>query len=182
MGGNRPPRRARAAHVGAVALLAALAISACDNDEPTANDVVGPADAITATIAWQAGEQEPVLNDDGEAQLPVIFVVAGDGATIDVGVQADVAAATVDWATVRFADDVAETFDPDVEGEPVRDQGAMLLLGPMPEPAPSISLDLVRYSAIDDGEPFVLEITSDTTSTDTDNSTPGASVTAVTPP
>ena len=37
--------------------------------------------------------------------------------------QADVAAATVDWATVRFADDVAEAFDPDLEGEPVRDDG-----------------------------------------------------------
>ncbi len=182
MGGNRPPRRARSAHFGAVALLAALAISSCDSDDPTANDVVGPADAITATIAWQASEQEPVLDDNGEAQLPVIFVVAGDGATIDVGVQADVAAATVDWATVRFADDVTETFDPDVDGEPVRDDGAMLLLGPMPEPAPSIELDVVRYYAIDDGEPFTLEITSDTTITDTDSSTPRASVTAVTQP
>ena len=62
------------------------------------------ADAITAIVAWQAEEQEPVIDDDGEPQLPVIFVVAGDGTTIDVGVQADVAEATNDWATVRFAD------------------------------------------------------------------------------
>ncbi len=156
--------------------------AACDSDDPTANDVVGSAEAITATIAWQAGEQEPVIDDNGEARLPVIFVVAGDGSTIDVGVQADVAAATVDWATVRFADDVTETFDPDVDGEPVRDDGAMLLIGPMPEPAPSIELDLVRYYAIDDGEPFALEITIDTTITDNDSTTPRASVTAVTQP
>ena len=159
----------------------AVALIGCDRDDPPAADVVDSADAITAAVAWQADEQEPVLDDNGEAQLPVVFVVAGDGAAIDVGVQADVAAATVDWATVRFADDVTETFDPDLEGEPVRDDGTMLLIGPIPEPAPSIELDLVRYDAVDDGEPFRLEITAgiepDGTGPD---DRPRASVTAVT--
>lgn len=166
-------------------LLAVFAVAACDSGADESSDVVGSADAITAAVAWQAGEQEPVVDDDGEAQLPVVFVVADGGATIDVGVQADVAADTVDWATVRFADDAADTFDPDVEGEPVRDDGVLLLVGPMPEPARSIELPLVRYSSIDVGEAFTLEITAETRSDDTDadgTTAPNAIVTAVTQP
>ncbi len=166
----------------AAALLAAFGVAACDSGDPVATDVVGSADAIAAVVAWQADEQEPVLDDNGEEQLPVIFVVAVDGATIDVGVQADVTAATIDWATVRFADQVADTFDPDLDGEPVRNDGAMLLIGPIPDPANPIELELVRYYAVDDGEPFTLEITSDPSTTDTDNSMPRASVTSVTQP
>jgi hypothetical protein len=163
-------------------LLAVLAIAACDDGDPVETNVVDTADAITAIIAWQADEQEPVLDDDGEPLQPVIFVVPDGGATIDVGVQADVAAATVDWATVRFADDVTETFDPAIEGEPVRDNGSMLVIGPIPEPARSIELDVVRYTSVDDAESFKLEITSDASGGDSgDTPTLRASVTDVTP-
>jgi hypothetical protein len=168
--------------VGAVALLVPFALASCDDDE-TAADVVGPADAIVAVVAWQADEQEPVIGDDGEVQLPVIYLVADAGATMDVGVQADVAESTVDWATVRFADDIADTFDPDLEGEPVRDDGVMLLVGPIPEPARSIELALVRYTAHDDGEPFVVEIVSEPAPDDTqDDPAPRATVTSATQP
>lgn len=168
--------------VGAGALLGAFALASCDGDE-TPSGEVGPADAITAVVAWQAGEQEPVIADDGEVQLPVIFVVADAGTTIDVGVQADVAESTVDWATVRFADDIADTFDEDLEGEPVRDDGVMLLIGPIPEPARSIELPLVRYTAVDDGEPLVVEIVSEPAPDDTsDVPTPRATVTSATQP
>lgn len=174
-------RGAWAAQCAAAALLLVLTVAACDGD--TAGDVVGAADAITAIVAWQAGEQEPVISDDGELKLPVIFVVADGGAMIDVGVQAEVAEATADWATVRFADDVSDTFDPGLEGEPVRDEGAMLLLGPIPEPERRIELDMVRYTAADDGEPFRLEITSNTSTVGTGpDPAPRASVTAVTQP
>jgi hypothetical protein len=160
-----------------------LAIAACDDSDPGTTDVVDPAAAITAIVAWQADEQEPVLDDDGEPQIPVIFVASDDGVTIDVGVQADVAAATVDWATVRFADDVADAFDPGIEGKPVREDGSMLLVGPIPEPARSVELDVVRYTSVDDAEPFTLEITSDTSTDSTaDAPTLRASVTAVTQP
>jgi hypothetical protein len=168
---------------GAAVLLVVSAIAACDDGDPDETNVVDTAAAITAVVAWQADEQEPVLDDAGEPQQPVIFVVPDDGATIEVGVQADVAAATVDWATVRFADDVADTFDPAGESQPVREDGSMLLLGPIPEPARSIELHVVRYTSVDDPEPFTLEITSDT-STDDTSDTPAlrASVTAVTQP
>ena len=168
--------------VGAVVVLGVFTFASCDDDE-AASDVVGPADAITAVVAWQTGEQEPVIADDGEVQLPVIYVVADAGTTIDVGVQADVAESTVDWATVRFADDIADTFDPDLAGEPVRDDGVMLLVGPIPEPAPSIELPLVRYTAVDDGEPLVVEIVSEPAPDDTsDVPAPRATVTSATQP
>ena len=166
-----------------LAVVALVALGACGSDDATATRTVGPADAITAAVAWQADEQAPVLDDDGEEQLPVIFVVAEPGSTVDVGVQADVAAATVDWATVRFADDVADTFDPDLEGEPVRDDGVMLLIGPMPDPARTVELGLVRYVAVGDGEAITLEITANVRPEGTDPDTaPRAVVTAVTRP
>ena len=182
MGGNQESRVASVARRCSAALLLALAVAACDDDDPAADVVVGPGDAITAIVAWQAGEQEPVIDDAGEPQPPVIFIVGGEGTTIDVGVQANVAAATADWATVRFADDVADTFDPGLEGEPVRDDGALLLVGPIPEPARLIDVDVVRYTAVDDGEQFTLEITSDTSpnSGTGPDPAPRASVTAVT--
>ena len=182
VGGNRASRKALSVHIGAVALLGAFALASCDSDDAAPADVVGSADAITAAVAWQADEQEPVLDDNGEPLLPVIFVVAGDGTTIDVGVQADVAGATVDWATVRFADRATDAFDPDVEGEPVRDDGVMLLVGPIPEPARMIELDVVRYIALDEGQPLTLEIVSEPSPTDTsDTPAPRAIVTSVTP-
>jgi hypothetical protein len=170
-------------HAGAAALLGVFALGACDSDDDAGPDMVEPADAITAAVAWQADEQEPVLGDDGEPILPVVFVVPGQGTSIDVGVQAEVAGATADWATVRFADNAADTFDPDLDGEPVRDDGVMLLMGPIPEPARSIELDLVRYVALDVGEPFTLEIVSEPSPTDTsDTPAPRATVTSVTQP
>jgi hypothetical protein len=161
-------------------MLAAGAAS-CDDDPPHDVDSVGPAAAYTAIIEWQVGDQETVLDDNGEVVVPVVFVVAEDGSTIDVGVQAEVAEAASDWATVRFADQATETFDPGVEGEPVRDNGVMLLVGPIPEAAASIELSLVRYVAVDDSEAFIMEVTATPGPTDTSAVSPRASVTSVTP-
>jgi len=55
----------------------------------------------------------------------------------------------------------------------------------MPEPARSVELPLVRYSSIDVGEAFTLEITAETRSDDTDadgTTAPDAIVTAVMQP
>ena len=162
---------------GAAVVTAVSVVAGCNgNDDTSANDVDHAA-AFTALVEWQADEQEPVLDDSGEAQLPVIYVAAAEGGTIDVGVQAEVASATVEVATVRFADEATEAFDEDVEGQPVIDQGSMLLVGPMSEPAPSVVVDLLRYLSADESEAFIIEITAD------GGSTPGgASVTSVTQP
>jgi hypothetical protein len=135
-------------------------LGACDDgaDDPPASEV-GQAGALTALVEWQADEQEPVLDDAGEERLPVIYIAAAQGGTIDVGVQADVAAATVDVATVRFADEATEAFNDDLEGRPVIDDGSMLLVGALPDPAPVVLVDLVRYTAAEDSEALLVEIT-----------------------
>ena len=170
--------------LGATAMILMAAVAAgCDPEPTTGPPVVRPAAAYTAIVEWQAGEQEPVVDDKGKVRLPVIFIVANDGATIDVGVQAEVAASTVDMATVRFADDVADTFDSKLEDEPVRDSGSLLLISPMPEPAPTVVVDLVRYESIDDSQTFQLDVTADAPPDGTDPGTaPFAVVTAVRQP
>lgn len=181
-GGVRRNRVSSAALVGAVAVLGVFTLASCDDDESAPGEV-GAAGAISAVVAWEAGKQEPVIADDGEVRFPVIYIVADAGATIDVGVQADVAETTLDWATVRFADDIADTFDLDLEGAPVRDDGVMLLVGPIPEPARSIELPLVRYTAVDNGEPMVVTIVSEPAPDDTsDVPAPRATVTSATQP
>ncbi len=136
-----------------------IGAAACGGDDAPNSSDVDSAAALTAIVEWQAGEQEPVLDDNGDVQLPVIYVASADGGTIDVGVQADVAESTVDIATVRFTDDRGDAFDGDLDDQPVREQGVMLLVGPMPEPGPNVRVDVTRYSSVDRSEPFQLTIT-----------------------
>ena len=121
------------------------------------------------------------MNDNGEEQLPVIYVVAADGETIDVGVQADVAAATVDIADVRFADESAEAFNDGVDGEPVIADGVMLLVGALPDPAPTIDVEVLRYHSVETSSPFTLQITADDAATES-SGIGVATVTSVTEP
>jgi hypothetical protein len=154
-----------------------VATAACSDSDTATPGQVDQSGAYTAIVEWQAGEQEPVLNDDGTAKLPVIYVAAADGATIDVGVQASVAAATVDIADVRFADESSEAFDSGIDGEPVIDQGVMLLVGAIPDPARTIDVELLRYVDVGTSSAFTLQITADTTSSGTGTAT----VTSATP-
>jgi len=155
-----------------------VATAACNDGNTASSGQVDQSSAYTAIIEWQAAEQEPVVNDDGTVKLPVVYVAAADGATIDVGVQASVAAATVDIADVRFADESSEAFDSGIDDEPVIDQGVMLLVGAIPEPAPTIDVELVRYLDIGSSSAFALQITADTT---TSSGIGTATVTSATP-
>jgi len=167
-----------AALIGLVAL-SVLSV-ACSTGDSSPSDEVDQAGAYTAIVEWQAAEQDPVLDNDGTVKLPVIYVVAADGATIDVGVQASVAAATVDIADVRFADEMTEAFDDGLDGAPVIDHGVLLLVGAMPDPAPTIGVDLLRFLGAETSSPFTLQITAD--DTDTKSSGVGtATVTSATP-
>jgi hypothetical protein len=159
-------------------VLAVSLLGACGggDDDPPATEV-SHAGAFTALVEWQAGEQEPVLDDAGVEQLPVIYLVAAEGGTIDVGVQAEVAAATVDLATVRFADEATEAFNDGLEGRPVIDDGSMLLVGALPDPARVVMVDVLRFTAAETSEAFLVEITADSRS-----SIGPAAVTSVTQP
>lgn len=160
VGGSRAtPTRPSRWHAFVITAALLPALGACGDDDPATDGDVTPAGAYTAMVIWQADQHEPVLDDDGEEMLPVVYVVTADDDEIEVGVQAAVAEATADVAIVRFADQPGEAFDTNVDGEPVIDQGSMLSVGPLPSPAPVISVAVVRHLSADDVEPFDLEIT-----------------------
>jgi hypothetical protein len=161
-----------------VVVLGAVAV-ACSGSEPPTGDVQ-PASALTAIVEWQAAESPPIVDANGTTHLPVIYVVPASGDTIDVGVQAQVAASTADVASVRFADDSRDVFDAGIEGQPVIDDGVMLLVGSMPPPAPSIDVGLIRYTSVDTSEPIQLQITADDDASTTGTAT--ATVTSATQP
>jgi hypothetical protein len=163
-----------------VGLVVGAAACGGTDDAPDSSDV-DPAAALTAIVEWQAGEQEPVVDDSGEIRLPVIYIASADGDTIDVGVQAEVAESTVDIATVRFTDDKGDAFDGDLDDQPVREDGVMLLVGPMPDAEPEMLVDVTRYSSADRSEPFQLTITQPPGTPGTGDSG-RATVTAVTRP
>lgn len=152
--------RARVRFLGAglpLAVLLAATFTACE-DDALPEGVVEPADAYTAIVTWQAGEQEPILAADGDEQLPVIFIVAASGDNIDVGVQATVTSATSSEAIVRFADEAADGFDPRGDDAPVREDGVMLAIGAIPPASHSIKVEVDRYTTQDDPEQLSLTI------------------------
>lgn len=146
-----------------------LGVTACDDGDaspqpttPAGDPVmseIGPGDAITALVRWHADEVGPVVDDAGDEILPVVYVASDSGDTIDVGLQATVAEQTVDDAVVRFADDRAEAIDDGIDGAPVKDDGVLMLLGAMPEPAPSVTFPVTVYRTEADERTIDVEVT-----------------------
>ncbi len=152
-------RRAAPSAVRVLLLLASgSAAAACsDSREPA---TIGAADAFTAIIRWEIDQNPPPPKDGGSVELPVIYVTATLGDSIDATTQATVAEATKDEAVVRFADrreDVVEMDDPK---EPVKDENIMLLVGPLPEPSRAFDVQVVRYRSLDDQRSHTLSLVS----------------------
>src|SRR6478609_4439574 len=101
-----------------------VSAAACTSDGPEPPSV-GTADAFTAIVDWQIAKAGPPTTDQ---PLPVIYVTGADGSSIDASVQAKVAANTVDVAKVRFTDVVDDAIDVGTEGEPVKDDGVLLIV------------------------------------------------------
>ena len=151
-------------------ILTALALigAACDDGtgspgntttdgEPVVTEI-GPADAITALVRWHVDASEPVVDDAGDIVLPIVYIASATGETIDVGIQAAVAERTTDDAVVRFADDRSEAVDDGEDAHPVKDDGVLLLLGELPEPAPTVTFPVTRYRAADDEQTLEIEV------------------------
>lgn len=144
----------------ALAVGIAVASTGCDDGSGAspATPEVGATGALIAVIDWEVSEYEPMVNEDGDVELPVVYVAPAGGGTIDVGVQAAVVEATVETAIVRFADEAGEALDTDVDGEPVKDDGVLLIVGDMPDPSRTIEFGVVRYRSIDDDAVLTVEI------------------------
>jgi hypothetical protein len=150
-----------------------LALIGCDGgDAGPPPPTVEPSDAVIAVIEWQVDELDPVLDESGAPKLPLIYVASLGGGTIDVGIQAAAAESTSEIAIVRFADDRSDAVDSESDGMPVKEEGIMLLIGEIPEPARTVELIVARYRSVDDEETMVVEIVA---------SVDGASVRSATP-
>lgn len=136
----------------AVALGAAAMLVGCSIDKP------GPDDARTGevyamVVRWYVDDVTDIAPTDTVAAddlLTVFIEPRGDGARIDLQVQADLIAELDGIADVRFIDARDEAIDKGSDdGEPVvRDGGILLRLDPVPEDGEQIEVDVERW--IDD--------------------------------
>lgn len=171
--GRRRPSRS---YVAAAAIFMSIGpLSAC-SDEPSVTEV-DAGSAIVAIVDWQVEQWDPPADAD-EGLLPVIYIVAADGDTYGVAVQATVTEATVDDAVVRFADQASDAFDDGLDGAPVRDDGVMLAIGQIPEPSRRMKVIVDRYTAKETSEGFALQIAA---RRPTDDNPRRAEVTTTTP-
>jgi hypothetical protein len=139
-----------------------LGLTSCSDDDhgPT---TVEPDEVYVSVIRWElerrhedAGGSTPTTISD---ELPIVYVAAADGSDIAANVQARVAEAIVDEATVRFADSRDEALDLDVDNEPVRDDGVLLSIAPVePDPAQRRTTEVVVYRSLDDHQTWLLTV------------------------
>lgn len=138
--------------------MAVLALVGCTSDPEPERSTVTPANAYTAIVRWEIERSDAVVDAGGNTEAPVIFLAAGSGRTVDVGVQASVVSEIDDDAVIRFADDAREARDETLDNEPVKDDGVMLLIDEFEPDQVSVEARIVRYQSIDDDRAWILEL------------------------
>ena len=141
--------------------IAAIVVVACSSDGGSTQGTVEDTAAVTALVNWAAGEMPPEVDENGDVEPPIVYVATHSGSTLDAGLQASVVEETTDTATVRFADDRSEAIDDTSELMPVHDDGVMLVVGDLPDPAPTLTVDVEWYRSIDETRNLVVTITAD---------------------
>lgn len=159
VGSDRKSGRSGRAWRVAAAAAALLAIVGCTSDPEPGRSTVTPSDAYTAIVRWEIERSERVVDSDGNVEAPVIYLAAGSGGTVDVGVQADVVSNIDDDAVIRFADDARDARDDDLDNEPIKDDGVMILIDEFEPDQAKVDGRIVRYVSFDDDDAWVLEIT-----------------------
>lgn len=152
-GHSRMARSVAAAAVGVFALVG------CTSDPEVVRPTVTPTNASIAIVRWEIERNEPVIDADGNVETPVIYLAAGAGGTVDVGVQASVIATIDDTAVIRFVDDARDARDEGLDNEPVKDDGVMILIGEFEADQTKIDARIVRYVSNDDVQEWTLSIT-----------------------
>ena len=143
--------------------MAVVAVVACSSDGESTHGTVEDTAAVTALVNWAAGEMPPEVDENGDVEPPIVYVATDSGSTLDAGLQASVVKETTDTATVRFADDRSEAIDDTSELMPVHDDGVMLVIGDLPVPARTLTVDVEWYRSIDESSNLVVTITADPT-------------------
>jgi hypothetical protein len=119
------------------AIVAVLAIGSCSSDSPEDSHVRAEA-VYDSVVRWfaqrESGDPDP---------LPVFIEPRGEGASIQLDVQAKVVDSTKDVATVRFIDTRDEALVTNDDGVVVvADDGVLLRLDPVVEKGNSVKLDV----------------------------------------
>lgn len=144
-----------------VALSTLAVLGGCGSDDPTSSSEVSVADAYNAAIRWYL-QGVPAPPDTTETKPTVVYVAPANGKPIDVQTQADVAAEMSDMddvVIVRFADARDDALELDIEGQPVKDDGVLLLVGEVEEGPPPVQLDVGVYHNTDDEGLYSMTIT-----------------------
>jgi hypothetical protein len=136
-------------------------VASCSSDGESAQGTVDGTAAVTALVDWAAGEMPPEIDTNGKVEPPVVYVTTESADALDAGLQASVVEATTESATVRFADDRSEAVDDTSELLSVHDDGVMLVLGDLPEPARALTMDVEWYRSVDDSSNLVVTVTAD---------------------
>ena len=151
---------------GAAALAVGLVtLVGCTSDSVPERATVVPEGAYIAIVQWELGQAEPVVDEAGNVKPPVIYLASVLGGTIDVGVQAEVVATIDESAVIRFADDPRDARDKGLEGEPVKDEGVMIVLEEFEPDQSVVEVQISRYKSASDEGLWLLEVTATDTGT-----------------
>ena len=124
----------------ALILAGAFIVGGCRTSSPSETRAASVYEAI---LRWFAERR----SDDPEP-LPIFIEPRGEGAGIDLAVQAELIELTSDYATARFIDSreeaILETDEADDEHAIVRDDGVLVRLDPVLEDRP-VTVDVDEY-------------------------------------
>lgn len=141
---------------GGLLLLAASAGCGSDDTDDTTRQASAWEQVIRAVALDEAprGEDEP---------LPVVFALQADGDDVPAEVQVEVVNALIDEADLRFADDRENVVDLEQPGEPVKDDGVLVMMAAPPEgdgnTAGDVTVEVTRYRMTDEESTFAVELT-----------------------
>jgi len=137
------------------AVAALLVVGACSDDDPDTVDGSAREAAVIEAVVRSVAPESASVDDD---TTPVVYVVAADGRTIPIDVQAKVAEAFVDEVDLRFADDRAQAVDDGKDDVPVIDDGTLIAIGEVPETGSEIEVPVERYVSESDSDVMVVTL------------------------
>ena len=122
---------------------------------PSKDEAARDAQVYVATIQTVLQEQPA---PDPEGELPVVYVVGAGDKKIAAKVQAEVAAALVDDAKIRFADERSDALLEDEDGQPVRDKGVLVAIGPVAPDKDPVRVEVEVYRSAADSSMRVVTV------------------------
>lgn len=124
----------------AIAAIALMAAGACGPDDPVQGAARDSAviELVVRSVVLDGTDADP------DAELPLVYV-ARMSEPIPIEAQAAVAAAVLEEAVIRFADDVVEAIDTTVARQPVLEGGQLLIFGEMPDRGRTMTFVVTRY-------------------------------------